>query len=61
MSSLVMERRAKRIMSSRLRTVARRDNTVRLGDDLPTGVRRFASKREFLASVRGAMKKADAE
>lgn len=61
MSSLVMERRAKQIMASRLRTVTRRDNISQLGDDLPTGIRRFVSKREFLASVREAMNKADAE
>lgn len=60
-SSLVMERRAKRIASARLRRVVQMDEAYRLGDELPTGIRRYRSKNELLSSIRSVMDKVDAE
>ena len=59
MATMVMERRAKRIASARLRRVV--DEAYRLGDELPTGIRRYRSKNELLSSIRSVMDKVDAE
>lgn len=61
MATMVMERRAKRIASARLRRVVQMDEAYRLGDELPTGIRRYRSKNELLSSVRSVMDKVDAE
>ena len=61
MATMVMERRAKRIASARLRRVVQMDEAYRRGDDLPTGIRRYRSKNELLSSIRSVMDKVDAE
>ena len=57
MATMVMERRAKRIASARLRRVVQMDEAYRLGDELPTGIRRYRSKNELLSSIRSVMDK----
>lgn len=61
MATMVMERRAKRIVSARLRRVVQMDEAYRLGDELPTDIRRYRSKNELLSSIRSVMDKVDAE
>ena len=61
MATMVMERRAKRIASARLRRVVQMDEAYRLGDALPTGIRSYRSKNELLYSIRSVMDKVDAE
>ncbi|RSX56263.1 hypothetical protein [Bifidobacterium samirii] len=61
MTTLVMERRARRLASARLRKVAQLSEAANLGTDLPTGIRVYRSKADFMASIRAVADKVDAE
>ena len=61
MANVVMERRARRLASARLRRVAQLSEASNLGAELPTGVRVYRSKSDFMASIRAVAAKMDAE
>ncbi|WP_133122308.1 hypothetical protein [Bifidobacterium simiarum] len=65
MSTLTMKRRARNIEAAQRRrtseAIAALSTQLSIGNDLPTGIRRYRSKEEFLASIRAVIDKVDAE
>ncbi|WP_156963109.1 hypothetical protein [Bifidobacterium stellenboschense] len=61
MATITMERRARRFAAARLRRVARLSEAASLGSELPTGIRVYRSKADFMASIRSVADKVDAE